>query len=274
MDPKVMHDARDVEWLADYSENGAVVFRIGCRGEEVLAEWSGIARLTARRDGTRARFEPIDGADKGALEKIRTGSAVLLIRHLQGKLALHGAVVGEGGRAVALLGQSGQGKSTLAAALCAAGATLYADDAIALETAEGPRWFVTPLENSHWLDAPARRALGATDTPDTVGKWALPALSIGTAPAVVVAIVDLNFDDRAPPGLVRTSGLDAMAALIPQAIRFALDDGDRHKRELAILAELVASVPTYRLDRPRDFAQLPSTVRSIATLLKTDLEAP
>lgn len=272
-----MADEDDVLWLADCSDDGEVLFRIGRRGEEVIAEWSDTARLVARRDGTGARLEPMPGVTVDDLDKIRNGSAVLLVRHLEGRLALHGAVVAEGDRAVALLGRSGQGKSTLAAAICAAGATLYSDDAIAIDPVGG-KLLVQPLERTHWLDASARRALGIGAASDDDGvKVAFPASATGKAPAELVAIVDLAFDD-APVRLVRTAGLDAMASLVPQAVRFALDDAERHKRELEMLTEIVAAVPTYRLERRRDFALLPSAVRLVRSLLREDLrgdlEAP
>ncbi len=266
-------DLREPVWLADYSDGGEVHFRIGRRGDEVIAEWTDTARLIARRDGSGARLEPMSGASDDNLEKIRNGSAVLLVRHLEGRLALHGAVVAEGDRAVALLGRSGQGKSTLAAAMCGAGATLYSDDAIAIDPAGG-KFLVQPLERKHWLDADARRALRSFDVGDgDDGKRPSPAVATGTEPAALVAIVDLEFDD-VPARLVRTSGLDAMASLVPQAVRFALDDAERHKRELEMLTEIVGAVPTYRLERRRDFSELPSAVRLVRRLLRNDPEAP
>jgi hypothetical protein len=268
----VVDDLRDVTWLADYSEDGAAVFRIGRRGEEVIAEWKDTARLVARHDGVGARLEAMEGVSEDDLEKIRNGSAVLLVRHLEGKLAMHGAVVAEGDRAVALLGRSGHGKSTLAAAVCAEGAVLYADDAIAVDPADGGAWLVLPLERQHWLDARARSALGDPAAPDEAGKRPFPAQSAGTVPARLVAIVDLCFDES-EPNLRRISGLDAMASLVPQAVRFALDDGERHKRELEMLTAIVSAVPMYCLGRRRDFALLPSAVRLVRQLLRADFEA-
>mgnify|MGYP001187651837 CR=1 FL=1 len=268
-----MPDDTDVLWLADYSAQGEVMFRIGRRGDEVIAEWCDTARLVARRDGSAARLEAMPGVSEDDLEKIRSGSARLLVRHLEGRLALHGAVVADGDRAVALLGRSGQGKSTLAAALCAEGSTLYSDDAIALDPVDTTFW-VQPFERKHWLDAHARRALGdGSDATDDDRKLALPAAVVGTEPARLVAIVELVFED-VPARLVRTMGLDAMASVVPQAVRFALDDGERHKRELEMLTRMVDAVPTYRLERRRDFALLPSAVRLVRRLLRDDPEAP
>src|SRR4051812_40864640 len=115
-----------VRWLAEYAEDGAVAFRIGRDGEELVAEWVGLARLTASRDRCQHRFEAEPGVDDAEVDKVRRGGANLLLRHLQGKLAIHGAAVARAGRAIILLGRSGQGKSTLAASLCTHdGVTLF-----------------------------------------------------------------------------------------------------------------------------------------------------
>lgn len=52
--------------------------------------------------------------------------------HLSGQLCLHGALLGLGGRTIAILGDSGAGKSTIAAALIKNGARLLSDDLIAI----------------------------------------------------------------------------------------------------------------------------------------------
>lgn len=264
-----MSSEQQVIWLAEYRENGVVAFRVGSRAGEVIAEWIGIARLVARRDGSQFSLEPQPGADADELEKIEKGSAVLLLRHLQGKLAMHGAVVGLGGRAVALVGRSGQGKSTLAAALCADGTTLFADDAIALDPDADGSWLVMPTEVNHWLDAASRKVLGDPDADGWEGKWASRARAVAHGPARLAAVVELAFDDEVDaPALVRTTGIEAMASLVPQTIRFALDDEERHKEELGALSRLVTGTPIYRLVRRRDITLLRASVHLIQKLLQ------
>jgi hypothetical protein len=57
-------------------------------------------------------------------------------------LALHASAVEVGGRALAIIGQSGRGKSTIAGLLCSAGARLVADDALRIDpTDSGPVCF-------------------------------------------------------------------------------------------------------------------------------------
>lgn len=272
-----------IRWLAEHQHMGVVAFRIGARGEdELVAEWRDTVRLVARRDGSAYSLEPFPNADPERVEKIQQGASRVLLRHLQGQLALHGAVVAaEDGcgrdqrrRAVALIGRSGQGKSTLAAALCASGATLLADDAIAMDSSGDGRWSVFPTETDHWLDADARRALGFSGMEEMrEGKWATRAAFVGSEAIELVAVVELAFDAAEKASLVRTRGLNALASLVPQTVRFALDDEERHKKELAMLSQLLTDVPTYRLERPRDLHRLNESVALIRGLLRANAES-
>jgi hypothetical protein len=250
-------------WLADYVEDGQIAFRIGRDGDNLVAEWIGLGRLTASRDGKTSRFEPEPGLAEAEVEKVRHGSASLLLRHLQGKLAMHGAAVAWRGRALMLLGRSGLGKSTLAASLCAhAEAVLLSDDAIALDPGPSPgTYLLSPVEVNHWLDGAARRAIvgdrvrGGNEADEEEGTVKAPvaAAQVGSSAARLVAIVDLAFaEGEAPPRLYPVGrGVDALAALVPQAVRFVLDEPDLQRRELEQLARLVEEVQVFRLERPR-----------------------
>jgi ABC-type uncharacterized transport system YnjBCD ATPase subunit len=263
-----------VLWLAEHADDGEVSFRLGCDGDDVIAEWLGLARLVARRDGSASRLEIVPGSDPRAVAKIERGSVRLLLRHLTGELALHGAAVARGSRAVVLLGRSGDGKSTLAAWLCArTGAVLLADDATAIdETADHvpaqhgqgvlPRWVVLPAESDHWLDEPARSAVGLHVPAHVVGaggKAPVAAARSAVGGAALRGFVALVFSDITAPRWTRLRDVDAIATLVPQTVRFVLDDPAAQRRELDRLAALVETVPVYRLERSRDLAQLDAT---------------
>ncbi|HVM69360.1 MAG TPA: hypothetical protein VM204_05935 [Gaiellaceae bacterium] len=266
-----------IEWLARYEEDGEVFFRIGRDGDEVVAEWLGVARLVARRDGSAHRLERDPSAEPRELAKIERGGVKLLLRHLAGKPALHGAAIAVGDDAIVLLGRARQGKSTLAAALCAReGVALLSDDAVAVDAApEG--YVVTALEEHHWLDAAARHAVSrmtsgegagedVADGDRQQGKRAVTASRLGRR-GVLRAIVDLAFAEG-PARIVRASGLEAMAALVPQAVRFVLDDPAVHRKEIESLGRLVEAVPVFRLERPRSLALLPESCDLVFSLLR------
>ena len=66
------------------------------------------------------------------------GTVLALVLTLRGSTVLHAAAVAHAGRATALVGHAGRGKSTIAALLCAAGAELVTDDVLVVEAARPP----------------------------------------------------------------------------------------------------------------------------------------
>jgi len=65
------------------------------------------------------------------------GTVTAFLLAVGGRFVLHGSSVELGGRALAFVGVSGQGKSTMAAMFCAAGASLVTDDVLPLEFGSG-----------------------------------------------------------------------------------------------------------------------------------------
>ena len=263
-----------VRWLASYEDAGEVIFRIGRAEDELVAEWIGVARLTSSRDGSRHQLEILPGCDPREAEKIERGSARLLLRHAAGKLAFHGSAIEIAGQVRVLLGRSGQGKSTLAGWLCARGATLFADDAVAIDLAGERQWLVAAAERDHWLDVAARVAIGISSAPSDEGSGKIPVTTprpgVGSAP--LLAFIELVFVDIAAPRLVRLRGVEALAALVPQAVRFVLDEPALHRSELDHLSELVQFVDVFRLERPRNLAQLDAAGVLVQNLFLKDGE--
>lgn len=255
-----------IRWLAHFEDKGEVLMRVGRDGDELIAEWPGRARLWARRDGRAHRFEPAANANALDIEKLRKGSVRLLLRHLDGKLAFHGASVSLRDRAVILLGVAGMGKSTLAAALGARDdVALLADDAVCVDKMSHG-YVVTSSEEEHWLKNDVGEALSRNGYPslerweDPTGedKRSLKPKRMGSQ-AALTAFVQLTFVDGydgCTPHLTRLSPVEAMSALVPQTVRFILDEPDVNRRELDVLAGLVDAVPVFRLSRPHDLQQL------------------
>jgi hypothetical protein len=129
---------------------------------------------------------------------------------------------------------------------------------------------VTPLERDHFLDAESIRAVMGDDA-EISGKQMVPARSVGQSATRLVAFVDLAFVEAGEPRIRRIAGLEALAALVPQAVRFILDEPERHSRELDALAGLVDTVAMFRLERPRGLERLSATTNLIVSLLQTEV---
>jgi hypothetical protein len=76
---------------------------------------------------------PVFEANTEVIAIILTGTVTAFILAAAGRYVLHGSAVDVEGEAIAFVGSSGQGKSTMAAIVCAAGAGLITDDILPLE---------------------------------------------------------------------------------------------------------------------------------------------
>lgn len=87
----------------------------------------------AVEDGRRVRFDPTRDVEPGIARGWLNGAVASLLLAQRGCFALHASVVVIGGKAIALTGRRGAGKSTTALALVQAGHSLLTDDVAPLE---------------------------------------------------------------------------------------------------------------------------------------------
>ncbi len=254
-----------MKWISEARVEGDVVFRIGRDGAGLVAEWPD--SLTLRVDpGEAPSLTVHPDAEPAFVEKLRNGPVRALLRHLEGKITMHGATIAWGAEALCLLGDSGQGKSTLSAALCLHhGATLLGDDVAHLER-DGEVVWVTPAFEDHSLTAEACLALGIPVVTDARREKTPAPASRRTEPAELRAFVVLAFGGEAP-SLTRLSGFRALGPVVSGMARFVLDDPAITARDLAAAAELARAVPVYELSRPRDLSRVAECMGALRSLL-------
>jgi hypothetical protein len=238
--------------------------RVGRAGAEVVIEWPGFVRLRATQDMEQAHVELLGEVNPRVVAKMTEGFARALPRYLRGDVVLHAAAVAVAEKGLLILGDSGAGKSTTAALLCAAGATLAADDTAVGTLIDDDVW-LSPLESSHWLDGASRSALARDGASEQ--KEPIAATSI-TRPVRVAAAIVLEPRDIARIDVARLRGLEAASTFLASALRIPLD-AERSKRDLDTLARIVRRVPVYRVLRPREFSstldELPSALLALVT---------
>jgi len=102
------------------------------KADDVCLRYKDVAafRITG---GNRIIYDPHPSADERAVRLLLTGGALAVLLHQRGFLVLHASGVAIDGRATAFVGEKGEGKSTLAAALHARGHGLLADDVVAVD---------------------------------------------------------------------------------------------------------------------------------------------
>ncbi len=106
------------------------------RGSGYLARLPGLADFTISGDGQRVHCHPAPGTTDGTVEHLYLNQVLPLALSRQGRLVLHASGLDLGGSAVAFVGQSGRGKSTLAASFASAGYPFLCDDALVIDTAQ------------------------------------------------------------------------------------------------------------------------------------------
>ncbi|MET1110647.1 MAG: hypothetical protein ABWX67_03880 [Allosphingosinicella sp.] len=181
------------------------------------------------------------------------GVVIGVLLGLEGATLLHGACLGFGERAIAILGASGHGKSTLAGALIALGAAPVTEDLLLLRRGRDAFEAEPGAPTLHLL-ADAWRHLAphlpeASARPGGDGKVRLE-LGGDSSPARLAALYVLE-----PPGsggesaLERLAGPAAVGALAEHLYgsRWIRPAGDE---DLAFCARLALEVPVFALSRP------------------------
>lgn len=112
--------------------------------EEAGAGWlfrfHGVCDVAISPDADAAVFHMDPGADPRFASVLGSGLIIATILTLRGHLVLHASAVEHEGAAVAIVGRSGMGKSTLSTLLCRNGARLMTDDVLRVDTSPEGAW--------------------------------------------------------------------------------------------------------------------------------------
>src|SRR3954447_16504640 len=101
-----------------------------------LYRFHDFADIEITRDRRHLRCHMVEGAPEGVLPVILAGNVLATLLLLHGDPVLHASAVERDGRTIALVGNSGAGKSTIAAMACLAGGRLVTDDVLRLAIAD------------------------------------------------------------------------------------------------------------------------------------------
>ena len=192
-------------------------------GDELLLEVPGVVRFQLAAGGGIV-YEPAPGRTPHDFAAFLMGSAFGALLHQRGCLVLHGSAIETGGGAALFCGVSGIGKSSLAAALSAAGYPLIADDMCAIRFGEGAPTLPNDGRSLKlWADAAGHlKAATGEQVRRGIGKyWVTPAAShVGGGAIPVRRIYFLR--DAQPPhaaGIERLSAVDGAELLQRAAYR-------------------------------------------------------
>ncbi|MEO8874999.1 MAG: hypothetical protein ABI461_05380 [Polyangiaceae bacterium] len=257
-------DAENVVWLSTLESEGRIEFRVGRAGDRLVAEWPGLATLSAdRRSGTSdLRFD--ENIDERWKKKLEHGLASAMLRQVRGELTLHASAIASNGHAILLLGASGAGKSTLAATLASRPEMhLLADDTSPISF-EKNRAIVTTGDPELWLWPDARAHLGVGNE---AGKLPVDFPAHAIERLEIAAVIALAYDDISVPKLRPLHGHAALTPLLAAVVRLVIDEPEIQLREISQLEELVRKTTMIEMTRPRDLTRISESADLVATLL-------
>ena len=197
------------------------------------------------------------------------GPILGLVLRLRGALALHASAVQMGAGAVGFVGPHGAGKSTLAAALGAAGSPVITDDVLHVRQERG-RWIAEPFGSmlKLWPEG-ARLALGeSADLPHIARGWNKRALALGERirtvdrPVRLAALACLQ-DSCARTHIAQMCPATALLRLAGNSSASHLLDREGRAAEFVGLSTLVREVPCVSITPPEDPRHFDSFVAAV-----------
>jgi len=255
-----VHEAPFHQWAFP---DGALWTQFFRQGAGYLLRFPDLADFEVSADGASVQGYPAPGVSSPTVEHLYLNQVLPLALSRQGKLVLHGSAVDIGGQGVAFLGESGRGKSTLAASFATEGTRFLTDDGLLLEWA-GEQCLIIPSHPSIRLWEDSQSALMHA------GTAMAPPVSF-TSKARFLAGKGIPFCDESRPlhrvfflgdGASETPTIEALRPaealieLVKHSFLLDIEARDMLVRHFDDLTRLAALPIYFRLDYPRDYGAL------------------
>ena len=228
-----------------------------------LLRFPRLADFEVSLDGCKVRCWPAADVAEETVRHLYLNQVLPLALSRQGKIVFHASAVEIGGECVAFIGESGRGKSTLAAAFATCGFRFLTDDGLLVESADG-EFYIMPSHPSIRLWEDSEQAL--------IGKGALMAPPVQfTSKGRFLAGNDFAFceqprrlrrvyflGDGARPGVVfeRAKPGEALIELVKHSFLLDIEERAMLAAHFDELTQLVSRPMYYHLDYPRSFENL------------------
>lgn len=212
------------------------------------------------------KCRPAGSITDQAIRFLYANQIVPLLQNRAGKAVLHGSAICVDGRALGFVGQSGRGKSTLAAAFSVAGYPFLTDDGLLIERAEASFAIFPGNPNLRlWWDSEVALCQrdAADDDEDKRLLHASDRLPHHRNPLPLSAIYLLGPGEANAASVVPLPPQDAFNGLLQHAFILDIEDRARMRLQWDQLGALAEAVPCFALDYPRRYDALPGVLEAI-----------
>lgn len=248
-----------VRWTAFYRAAEGFLLRFPDLGDYLLSA-----------DCLQIACHPVPGVPDSTIWDLYLNQVLPLALSHRGKLVLHSSAVEIAGCAAAFLGESGRGKSTLAASFATAGYRFLADDGLVLDR-EDRTYVVQPSHPSIrlWRDSESALlqppVMGAAQSPLPAKARHLPGdrLVFCGEPRVLGYIYALGRGTSRDIVIEKLSPREAVVGLLGNSFLLDIKDRALLSRHFDRIARLARLPICYRLDFPRTFEMLPKVRQAI-----------
>jgi hypothetical protein len=270
-------------WLRQWStsDNGAWL-KLGMRGEDYLLRFPDHGDFLISHDAKEIRCCPLPGTPPSTVRHLFLDQVIPLILSRREPLVLHASAVLTPQGAIAFVGKSGQGKSTLAACFGQIGCPLISDDYLVLRKT-GEDWAAIPSYPGVrlWPQASDGIFSGLLETTEIAHytdkrRVSDPALvPFEERPHPLRCLYFLDDDGeivQSGPPIAPLDPQQAFMKLVAGAFTLDIRDKTLLRNQFDAIGQLTAKLPCFRLQYERDFSALPA-LRQLIVEQQTRKEA-
>lgn len=240
--------------------NGTLRYSLARDADRTVLRYPGLCEFVGDPDLADITVHLHPGVDPGLIPVLAAGALLAVHLKLRHELVMHASAVRLDGRALAFVGASGMGKSTLAAVLCRNGCGLVTDDVLRVDLTDTMVVRVYPGSTESRLRMSARQLADAAPS-DAVrftadGRLALrpsavgPHACAGEPLPLAACVVPLPTRQAVDVSVQRLPNGRALLRMIQFPRVVGWSEPASTAREFQALADLVEQVPIFEASVP------------------------
>jgi hypothetical protein len=273
--PQALPDpSRSGPWIHQINESAPqkkIWFSIFRRAENYLLRFDCCGDFLVKPGAQTIECTPTLIADRHTLQHILINQVIPRMLSQLGETVLHASAISlrDEGITAAFMGESGTGKSTLAAWFCRKGASLLSDDCLRIVLDGGHSALAIPSYPTIriWGDSRDKLVSDIEPKPSPINHSYNDKLQFldedlpfeyCDSPAPLTAIILLNPQDnqRKNIELIKVSQKNALGKMISNCFRLDVEDRSILESEFRKLTELAVAVPAFEIKYPKNWDAL------------------